>query len=335
MSITTDVTVAIHRGEGARTASLQRWFPSLRVDYADHDSRDVTIADWLRDDFDFWAFDRSLDERTGEQFSIIVGGDPQGLPAATLQIVTRCQRLLFERNADSAGERFERVLHAHHALHDLSQPLVRADYDHSLDVWQWLLRLEPAAPFALQVAALFHDIERLDTEAFARIEQHAADYQEFKNAHAAAGAERTRALLASLGIDEADEIAQLVRKHEERPRDGDPWCQTETETGTRAKSSRNLYPGLGFGLTPSPVPSEETAFSDAEALQLINDADALSFFSLNSPGFFDYFSREHALRKVDYTLRRLSPKRHALLQTIRLRGDVAEAIQQCLQGMTA
>ena len=291
MSTTTDVTVAIHRGHGARTLSLQRWFPSLRVDYADEERRDVSLADWFRDDFDFWAFDRRLDSRTGDDFSVVVGGDPQQLASASLQIVTRCQRLLYERNAASADVRFDRVLEAHRALHDVAQPLVRADYDHALDVWQWTLRLDPRASFAVQCAALFHDVERLDTEAFARVEQHAADYQQFKNAHAAAGAERTRALLRRLDIDEAEEVAELVRLHEQRPRAGDG-----------PQSTGN------------------------EALQLINDADALSFFSLNSPGFFDYFPPDHAQRKVEYTLRRLSASRRDLLGTMRLRADVARAI---------
>jgi hypothetical protein len=126
-------------------------------------------------------------------------------------------------------------------------------------------------------------VERLDTEAFARIEHFARDYQQFKNAHAAAGAERTRALLQSLEIEEAGEVAERIAGHEQARGDS--------------------------------------------ASALLSDADALSFFSLNSPGFFDYFPRDHALRKVEYTLRRLSPARRPLLETIRLRGDVAAAVR--------
>jgi hypothetical protein len=62
---------------------------------------------------------------------------------------------------------------------------------------------------------------------------------------------------------------------------------------------------------------------DAADLALLNDADALSFFSLNSPGYMDYFGPEAARRKVSYTLARLRPAARRRLSHIRLRPDVA------------
>jgi hypothetical protein len=247
---------------------------------------DVAAADWLHDDFDFWAFDRRMDGRRGDRFFVVLSGTPEELAVVGEQVATRCQRLLDWRNGHSLTPRFDMLLELHEALHDLDRPLVRADFDHALDVWQWVLRLEPEASFAIQAAALLHDIERLDSEALRRIEHLEPDYQRFKDRHAAGGAARARQLLQMLGFEEADEVAALIEEHEHRP-------------------------------------------------GLLSDADALSFFSLNSPGFFDYYPHEHALRKVDYTLRRLSPSRLPLLNSIRLRGDVAAAIRNSLQRMTA
>jgi hypothetical protein len=67
-----------------------------------------------------------------------------------------------------------------------------------------------------------------------------------------------------------------------------------------------------------------------EELALLNDADALSFFSLNSPGFLDYYGREHTTRKIHYTLARLRPSAMAHLQTVRLRNDVARLTRDAL-----
>jgi hypothetical protein len=65
------------------------------------------------------------------------------------------------------------------------------------------------------------------------------------------------------------------------------------------------------------VMKHERAGGEA-ALSLLNDADALSFFSLNSSGFLRYFSPEHTRRKVAYTLARLRPEHHQRLGEMRL-----------------
>jgi hypothetical protein len=70
------------------------------------------------------------------------------------------------------------------------------------------------------------------------------------------------------------------------------------------------------------VEKHERADDDPD-LTLLIDADALSFFSLNSAGYVDYFGREQARRKIRYTLHRMSPASVARLGTLRLRHDVA------------
>lgn len=194
---------------------------------------------------------------------------------AALQVVTRCQRFLPFCNSESCCSLFERVLLCHRAAHDLAKPLVRADFAHSIDTHRWLLRLEPRASLALQLAALLHDVERLVTESDRRVEHHAADYVAFKRAHAASGAALARCLLhqAAAPAAVAARVAELVYAHER------PGADTE--------------------------------------LSLLNEADALSFFSLNASGFVNYYPALHTKKKVEYTLERLGARGRAQLPSIR------------------
>jgi hypothetical protein len=186
-----------------------------------------------------------------------------------------------KRNAASQTSAFDAVLRAHARMHDLSKPLVRADYDHAIDTWHWVLRLAPDACRAVQIAALFHDVERLLSETDERAPHLASDYDLFKEAHARRGAELARDAALGAGVDRqtAERVYFLVAHHEQ-PDASDP------------------------------------------DLVLLNDADALSFFALNSPGYLDYFGPDQSLRKVKYTLARLSAARRPLLADLPLRRDV-------------
>jgi hypothetical protein len=185
---------------------------------------------------------------------------------------------------------FDAVLSRHRELHDLSKPLVRADYEHALDTWRWVLALQPDAGLAVQLAALFHDIERLASEADVRVEHFAADYQEFKDRHARVGAAWTDEILGELGIAPAVRKAavSLVGRHERPPETGEP---------------------------------------DAADLALLNDADALSFFALNSPGYWSYYGPEATARKVAWTLERMRPEARRRLAGMRLHPEVARILE--------
>jgi len=211
------------------------------------------------------------------------------------EVLTRCLRLADRGNGASRSPLFERALARHREIHDLSKPLVRADYSHALDAWQWTLRLEPEAGMAVQLAALFHDVERLASEAEARIEQHAADYQQFKDAHARIGAAWTDEILGALGLDAETRRAAvaLVGRHEHPPAPGD---------------------------------------ADAADLALLNDADALSFFSLNSPGYWNYYGPEATRRKVAWTLARMRPESRRWLGRMRLHPEVAQIVESLVPG---
>src|SRR5436305_48053 len=67
---------------------------------------------------------------------------------------------------------------------------------------------------------------------------------------------------------------------------------------------------------------------DAAGLALLNDADALSFFSLNSVGYLDYFGPEPTRRKVAWTLRRLRPAARRHLAGMRLVPEVRSALAE-------
>jgi hypothetical protein len=77
------------------------------------------------------------------------------------------------------------------------------------------------------------------------------------------------------------------------------------------------------------VARHETPAGDEE-LALLNDADGLSFFSLNSGGFFDYYGQSHTSRKIRYTLARMRPRARVELADLWLRADVAHLTRQAI-----
>lgn len=276
------------RDRGHLSAVVAAEFPSIFVGFDADERREahLSASEWDRPDFDSFRFDYAVDEVAARPpFTLRIADDRGERAQFPLEVLNRCQRLIDRRNGHSHGQQFDRILRRHRELHDLAKPLVRADYNHALDVWQWVLRLDGSASLALQLAALFHDIERLVSEPDRRIEHLAANYQSFKDAHARAGAEMTRELLAKAGVAEPvrDRVAFLVDGH-------------------------------------------ERASHDAE-VALLNDADALSFFSLNSSGYADYFGPEQTRKKVAYSWNRLRPESRAKLATVRLRPDVEELVR--------
>ena len=256
----------------------------------------LPVMDWESNFFNFYELDGRLDalaEQNDGPFAVDILGGGEELPRTAREVLTRCQRWMDRRNGASRGDLFDRVLSRHRREHDLAKPLVRADYNHALDTWQWALRLDPEVDLAVQLAALLHDVERLATEADRRIEHRAGDYQAFKDGHAARGAEMAGALLEEAGVDAGTRrrTARLIAGHEHAAAPGDP---------------------------------------DAGAIALLNDADALSFFSLNSVGYLDYFGPEATRRKVAYTLRRLRPEARRHLDGMRLQPVVAGEIETVL-----
>jgi hypothetical protein len=274
----------VRNGMRVASAELAAEFPSVFIRFGDDAGPPhLHASDWERADFDTWSFDCAIDALASDSFTLRLecGGDASAFETFPLEVLTRCQRHVGRRNRHSQGSLFTRILRQHRALHDLEKPLVRADYNHALDVWQWALRLDADATLSVQIAALFHDVERLQSEADARVEHLAMDYQAFKDAHARAGAAMTDAVLAQAGAGASvrAEVAELVTSHERQP-------------------------------------------------GLLGDADALSFFSLNSSGYADYFGPEQTRRKVAYTWNRMNEGARARLAAIRLRPDVRAMLNE-------
>jgi hypothetical protein len=252
----------------------------------------ISAPDWHSDDLDLLHLDAQIYERTATEARPCLRLSAGGLEQAGFfeQVLTRYQRLL--PYAGWAEPSVSRALRRHRALFDLNKPLVRADYDHALDTWRWTLRLDPGASPALQLAALFHDIERLRSEPDQRIEHLASDYCAFKQSHARSGALLSAEILEQCGLATAlvERVQHLIDHHES--------------------------PG------------------DDNELAALNDADALSFFSLNSWGFVRYFGLAHTRTKVAYTLSRMRPRSRRYLGRFRYHPELGALLREQLAAST-
>lgn len=264
----------------------------------------LDARDWNRGAIDPLRLDERVDGlAAGGLFHLVLAGSPGELRRARGEVALRCQRWKGRRNRASMGEGFGRVLRRHRAIHDLDRPLVRADYRHALDTWQWVLRLEPGASLAVQIAALFHDVERLTSEADARPGEAGTGgdggYGAYKLRHAQASAAVAREALAEVPVPPgtARAAAELIAAHD-RP--------GGVQGLARQRSGR---PGEG-------------------ELALLEDADALSFLTLNALGYRAYHGSERAVRKTAWTLRRLSRRGWRQLGGASLDPDVAALVRR-------
>lgn len=190
----------------AVAAEVVREFPTLsinRISQAKADAR-IAVPEWRNDGFDLAAFDAQIESST----SLAITEEDLSSPAS-IEILTRAQRVIGRRNEYSANRGFDEVLQRHCDLHDFDLPSSRSEYDHALDSWQWMLRLAGAATVALQIAALFHGAERLISPAV-------PDSPLLRDAHARAAAEITRRALAGslVGVSAVAAAADLVATHQ-------------------------------------------------------------------------------------------------------------------------
>jgi len=110
------------------------------------------------------------------------------------------------RNVDYAKQKIRAVI---------AGSRVPEDPRHADNTLEWLLRLEPDAGDALQLAALAHDIDRAIEETKVKRAEF-DDYDAFKAAHARNGAEILRPILNECGVagNIVDEACRLVQVHE-------------------------------------------------------------------------------------------------------------------------
>jgi hypothetical protein len=266
------------------TSTIAAEFPTIKIElgHAIRVDDAVIDADAWRTSKTFEPFDEAVARSRGD--GLMVRGDRR-VELVAVEALTRYQRFIERKNGSSRTPIFGTVLRAHRALHDVTKPLVEVDLDHTLDTWQWMLRIDATASITAQLAALLHDVERLESEPDVRIEHHAADYQAFEDAHASRGGAWAFELLQAAGV--APVIAERVR-----------------EIVTRR------------GRDPE--------------IDLLNDADALSFMSLNSSAYLDHFGPEETRRKLVYTLGRMGDRARKKLAHVRLRPDVRALYQRAV-----
>lgn len=276
--ITDEEDVEVHASEQeiAPVASLQRAFPTVAIEQGSTPTGVVIEEYAWRGAFDLRSLDDKV-EHAGTNVVITVRGNDVGRIGG--EVLTRYQRLIQRRNEASTSALFDAVLRKHEELYAGSE-LAKNELDHAIDTWQWMLRLNPEVGLPLQLAALFHDIERLDGDTRERLEHRAPATQSTKEVRQTKGPERARRLLLDVGIDPktAEHVRDILLGDTERVTD--------------------------------------------EEIALLNDADALSFLSLGSSAYVDYFGVAQTRRKVAYTLARLGARAKEMLGTVHFRPDV-------------
>ncbi len=264
---------------------VKREFPSLRIERARAASpRDVVVDDhaW-RGAFDLTGLDEQI---ASARSPVVIAVSGYAVGNLACEVVTRYQRFFLRRNDASSGAPFDTVLAAHADLYDATDPRQRHDLDHALDAWQWVLRLEPAASLPVQLAALFHDADRIGTDPRERIEHRVPELHSTEDAPMRVAGERLVAQLTGLGVRVAD-----------------------------ARRTREI------------VFSCDRRGTDAD-VSTLDDADALSFMSLSSGLYSDFFGVAQTRRKVAYTLSRMSARARSKVELVRLRPDVERLLRE-------
>jgi hypothetical protein len=193
-----------------RLVELVGEFPQLELALARQPCASGVVAveasEWSATD-DLWVFDRAMNVFEHEDGALDIVGRPDAVAPVALEVLTRYQRWTDRRNHASRTSRFDAVLARHRAMHDLSNPEDKADYDRGLDVWRWLLRLAPEAGLALQAAALFHEA-----------------------ANAAARSELTARTVTAAGVDEltAKHAGRLIEQAVRHSADGSASAEVVT-----------------------------------------------------------------------------------------------------------
>ena len=271
------------------TTILEREFPTVAIQRSHrHEPGDLVIDDFAwRGAFEFGRFDEAL-AATPLAPLVVRGADAAGVG---VEVMARYQRLILRRNEASSTSLFDAVLHVHARLFDEAVPSARLDHEHALDAWQWMLRLDPLAGLVPQLAALFHDVDRLGLEPQERLEHRARRLLDPSDPARDAGWAREPRRPASL-VHATLRSAGVERVEAERVCD------------------------LACG----------TSLLEREAT-LLDDADGLSFLSLMTAPYADYFGLAQMRRKVTFTLNRLGNAARSKVALLRLRPDVHRLLQ--------
>lgn len=168
----------------------------------------LDAVSWAREPAEVASFDAWGEELAARgPLHIAILGEAAAVELCAIQVLTRAQRWLARRNAESATVPFSRLLARLAKTRATCGPIARSAHDHALDVWQWVLRLDPHASLETQLAALLLHAERLSCVAVDE---------------ATSGSERCRALLLEASFDPGvvervlRSMSQPVRRDEPR-----------------------------------------------------------------------------------------------------------------------
>ncbi len=97
---------------------------------------------------------------------------------------------------------------------------IEEDPTHSVNTWEWVLKLKPDADEALQIAALAHDIDRAITgnseSRGVKDISNKTVYKKYKREHSIRSANFTEAIMKKLNYDAdtINRVKHLIEKHE-------------------------------------------------------------------------------------------------------------------------
>jgi len=168
----------------------------------------------------------------------------------------------------------------------ISNSPVNSDLKHAISARKWVLKLNPGADLALQIAALAHDIERgcqNESKQTTKVKEDFKNYIQLKKIHSQKSAEVIVDLLNKHEFDKSfiAKVKSLVLKHE-------------------------------FG-------------GDKEA-DVLMDADSLSFFQENFIYYYKKYGEDKAKSKINFMYSRMSANAKKLARKINFKSKKLEKI---------
>jgi hypothetical protein len=144
----------------------------------------------------------------------------------------------------------------------------------------------------------------------------------------------TAVLVAALFHDVERLLDEKETRLDHLAHDYDAFKQAHAERGARLarRTLEGELPEPVLERVLSLIARHETPGNDPE-LVLVNDADALSFFSRNSGGFLSWYGETQTRRKVAWTLARMSPRARRRLPDIRVPRGIRLLVDASLREM--
>ena len=165
---------------------------------------------------------------------------------------------------------------------------------HSLAVYNWIIKIDKNAPLALQITALFHDVDRIvnpGVGAGFKGDRTSIDYIAHKKAHAKRSADYICPILIKEGFDE-----QLVKRIE-------------------------------FLILHHDDPGNEVESINDKDLHTLVNSDSLAFFDTIAQKLYKIEGEDRLKDKVRYMIRKMSPYGREVLRKQKIEEPLFEKIK--------